>query len=210
MRCVITLKSTDGAGTGVSVGGSTGVGVGAGGGVFAGTGVSVGAGTGVSVGSGVSVGLVVGVGTGVLVAVLVGIGVSVGVLVAVAVAGGLGVLVGVGVILAMVWQPVIVRASRAHQMILRLSRPRFWSRAGSHAREPAALRLCPSTLLRTSSGQAWEPPLLGIRDLLRLFRSKSFMFFFTVFFTIRSFFGKRPAISSQLSASVKEKGTLFG
>jgi hypothetical protein len=33
-----------------------------------------------------------------------------------------------------------------------LSRSRFWSRAGSHAREPAA----------------WEPPLLGIRDLLIL------------------------------------------
>ena len=41
-----------------------------------------------------------------------------------------------------------------------LGRSRFWSRAGSHAREPAALRL--------RSGQAWEPPLLGIRDLLIL------------------------------------------
>jgi hypothetical protein len=149
---------------------------------LAGSGVSVGTGTGVSVGSGVSVGLVVGVGTGVLVAVLVGIGVSVGDLVAVAVAGGLGVLVGVGVILATTWQPVRARASRAHQMILRLSRRRFWSRAGSHAREAAALRLCPSTGLRTNSVQAWEPPLLGIRDSLRLFRSKSFMFFFAIFF----------------------------
>jgi hypothetical protein len=34
----------------------------------------------------------------------------------------------------------------------------------SHARRPAALRLCPSTSLRTSSGQAWEPPLLGFPD----------------------------------------------
>jgi len=48
----------------------------------------------------------------------------------------------------------------------RLSRSRFWSRVGSHAREPAALRL--------DSGQAWEPPLLRIRDFLRLreFESK--------------------------------------
>ena len=38
-----------------------------------------------------------------------------------------------------------------------LNRSQFWSRAGSHAREPAALRL--------RSGQTWEPPLLGIRDL---------------------------------------------
>jgi hypothetical protein len=43
---------------------------------------------------------------------------------------------------------------------LRLSRSQFLSRAGSHAREPAALRLC--------SGQAWEPPLLGFRDVPRL------------------------------------------
>jgi hypothetical protein len=124
MRCVMTLKSTDGIGTGVSVGGSTGVGVGAGGDVFAGTGVSVGAGTGVSVGAvvGVSVGAVVGVGTGVLVAVLVGTGVPVGVLVAVAVAGGLGVLVGVGVIPAMAWQPVIARTRKTYQITLEVHR----------------------------------------------------------------------------------------
>ena len=89
-----------------------------------GSGVFVGAGTGVSVGFvvGVSVGCAVGVGTGVLVAVLVGTGVPVGVLVAVAVAGGRGVLVGVGVIPAMAWQPVMARARKAHQMILRLFR----------------------------------------------------------------------------------------
>jgi hypothetical protein len=43
---------------------------------------------------------------------------------------------------------------------LRLSRSRVLSGAGSHAREPASLRL--------RSGQAWEPPLLGFGDLLRL------------------------------------------
>jgi hypothetical protein len=128
----MTLKSTDGAGTGVSVGVSTGGGVGAVGGVFAGSGVSVGAGTGVSVGGGVSVGFIVGVGTGVLVAVLVGSGVPVavlvgsgvpvGVLVAVAVAGDRGVLVGVGVIPAIAWQPVIARARKALPMIRRLFR----------------------------------------------------------------------------------------
>jgi len=122
MRCVTTLKSTAGAGTGVSVGGASGVGVGAGGAVFAGSGVSVGLGRGVAVGSGVSVGFAVGVGAGVLVAVLVGMGVLVGVLVAVAVVGGRGVLVGVGVIPAMTWQLVMARARKAHQMILRLFR----------------------------------------------------------------------------------------
>ena len=116
MRCVMTLKSTDGAGTGVSVGVSTAVGVGGGGGVLAGTGVSVGFTVGVSVG------FSVGVGTRVLVAVLVGMGVPVGVLVAVAVTGGRGVLVGVGVIPAMAWQPVIARAKKAHQITLRVFR----------------------------------------------------------------------------------------
>jgi hypothetical protein len=128
MRCVTTLKSTDGVGTGVSVGGASGVGVGAGGGVFAGTGVSVGVGTGVSVGSGVSVGFSVGVGTGVLVAVLVGTGVLVRVLVAVAVAGGRGVLVGVGVILAITWQPVRARARKTYKITLEVHRS-VWSKS---------------------------------------------------------------------------------
>jgi len=128
MRCVTTLKPTDGVGTGVSVGGASGVGVGTGGGVFAGTGVSVGVGTGVSVGRGVSVGFSVGVGTGVLVAVLVGTGVPVGVLVAVAVAGGRGVLVGVGVILAMTWQPVRARARKTYKITLEMHRS-VWSKS---------------------------------------------------------------------------------
>jgi hypothetical protein len=120
----MTLKSTDGAGTGVSVGGSIGVGVGAGGGVFAGSGVSVGVGTGVSVGFvvGVSVGFAVGVGTGVPVAVLVGTGVPVRVLVTVAVTGGRGVLVGVGVIPATAWQPVIARTRKTYQITLEVHR----------------------------------------------------------------------------------------
>jgi hypothetical protein len=163
MRCVITLKSTDGAGTGVSVGGATGVGVGAGGGVLAGTGVSVGVGTGVSVGAGtgVSVGGVVGVGAGVLVAVLVGIGVLVRVLVAVAVEGGRGVLVGVGVIPPMVWQPVTARARKAHQMILSIS------------------HFCLRRIGNPPLGCWVANPAGAIGDLLipRLFRSKSFMLF---------------------------------
>ena len=56
---------------------------------------------------------------------------------------------------------MVTPAQEVKPRLLRLlNRSQFWSRAGSHAREPAALRL--------RSGQAWEPPLLRNRDLLIL------------------------------------------
>ena len=145
--------------------------------------MGVGAGVGFVVGVGVFVAVSVGKGVGVGAE---GVGESVAVGVASGVAAGVGDAVTIGIaVTTLVGKGVCRRcpptprdasvegggsvppqAETTTALTIKATtqattgpgRTRFLSRAGSHAREPAALRLC--------SGQAWEPPLLGIRDLL--------------------------------------------
>jgi hypothetical protein len=146
-------------GVGVVVGVSRGVGVF----VVVGVGRDVGLGK-ESVGEGVTVGVASSVAAGVSNAVAVGV--------AVTTHGGIEVCIRCSATPRVGSAPPQAEAIMAPtikaviQATTGPCRSRFLSRAGSHAREPAALRLRPSALLRTSSGQAWELPLLGIRDLL--------------------------------------------